>query len=521
MNAPATADASAVVDRLRDEHGSQVFITDPAELRYYATDVYSEGEPLLAVLRPGSTEQLAAVIAELTSAGIAIIGRGGGMSYTGGYLATRQPSVLVDTGSLDRIVEVNVEDAYVVVEAGVTWKALKDRLDPLGVRTPYFGPMSGSHATVGGGMSQGAVFHGSARYGCSADVVLGLQVVTATGEVVTTGSAAAAGTTPFFRWYGPDLTGVFLGDCGMLGIKTRIVLRLIPRHAHIDYLSWQFRDADGLFGALAALARHGLASEAAAFDPALTRVRMRRAGLASDVKSLGNVIKKDGLISGLKLAVKGRDIVDQEQFSLHVTLEGDSAAEVADRVARARKLVDPLGESVEPSIPKMMAANPFSAWNAMLGPQGERWAPVHALVPHSKAVATFNALQDLFAREQQAMERHGLFIGTLISSVGAQVSLIEPCIYWPDSHNAFHVRTVDADHRERIGCPGENLEARAAADRLKHQIADTVRAQGAANLQLGKFYDYREGRDPAALALLDAIKARLDPNGLMNPGVLR
>ncbi|MBS0591454.1 MAG: FAD-binding oxidoreductase [Proteobacteria bacterium] len=518
MNTDATP-SRAVIARLQSSCGDAL-VTDPAELAYFATDVYAEGEPLLAVLRPTSAEQLAAAVRVLTDAGVAIVGRGGGMSYTGGYLAARQPTVLVDTRALDRIVEINVEDAYVVVEAGVTWKALKDALDPLGVRTPYFGTMSGSHATVGGGVSQGAVFHGSARYGCSADVVLGLQVVTASGDILTTGSAAAAGTSPFFRWYGPDLTGVFLGDCGLLGIKTRIVLRLIPRHAHIDYLSWQFKDAAALFAALGALARHGLASETAAFDPALTRVRMRRAGLGSDVKALGNVIRKGGLISGLKLAVKGRDIVDQDQFSLHTTLEGDSAAEVADRVARAHRLVDGLGESVEPSIAKMMAANPFAAWNSMLGPQGERWAPVHALVPHSKAVELFEALQALFAGERETMQRHGLFIGTLISSVGAQVTLIEPCIYWPDSHNAFHVRTVDADHRARIGCPGVHIEARAAADRLKRRIADTMRRHGAANLQLGKFYDYRAGRDPAALALLDAIKARLDPNGLMNPGVL-
>jgi len=118
------------------------------------------------------------------------------------------------------------------------------------------------------------------------------------------------------------------------------------------------------------------------------------------------------------------------------------------------------------------------------------------------------------------MERHGLFIGTLLSSVGAQAVVIEPCIYWPDSHNAFHVRTVDAEHRSRIGCPGENPEARAAADDLKRKIADTMRAGGAVNFQIGKFYSYREGRDPVALALLDAIKAQLDPHGLMNPGVL-
>ncbi len=515
----ASPTAQDVIAQLKASWGDAL-ITAPAELEYFGTDVYSQGQPLLAVLRPDNAQQLADAVRLLTDAGIALVPRGGGMSYTGGYIAAHSPSVLVDTGGLDRIVEINLEDAYVIVEAGVTWRALKQALDAQGVRTPYFGPMSGSHATVGGGMSQGAIFHGSARYGCSADVVLGLQVVTAHGEILTTGSAAAANTAAFFRWYGPDLTGLFLGDCGLLGIKTRVVLKLIPRHAHIDYLSWQFATPDGLFGALSALARAGLASETAAFDPALTRVRMRRAGLSSDVKALTNVIRKGGLISGLKLAVKGRDVVDQEQFSLHVTLEGDSAAEVADRVARARRLVDGLGQSVEPSIAKMMAANPFAAWNSMLGPQGERWAPVHAIVPHSKAAAVFNALQALFAREQAGMDAHGLFIGTLMSSVGAQAVVIEPCIYWPDSHNAFHVRTVDADHRERIGCPGEHLPARAAADRLKRQIADVMRAHGAANLQLGKFYDYRAGRDPAALALLDAVKAQLDPRGLMNPGVL-
>jgi len=513
------ANAHAVITRLQASWGKGI-VTDPAELAYFGTDVYSSGQPLLAVLRPSDAQQLAAAVKELTDAGVAVVPRGGGMSYTGGYTAAQSPSVLVDTGGLDRIVEINLEDAYVVVEAGVTWRALKEALDAKGVRTPYFGPMSGSHATVGGGMSQGAIFHGTARYGCSADVVLGLQVVTANGDILTTGSAAAANTTPFFRWYGPDLTGLFLGDCGLLGIKTRIVLKLIPKHSHIDYLSWQFTTADGLFGALGVLSRHGLASETAAFDPALTGIRMRRASLSSDVKALTNVIKKGGLISGLKLAVKGRDIVDQQQFSLHITLEGDSAAEVADRVARARKLVAEFGESVEPSIPKMMAANPFAAWNSMLGPQGERWAPVHAIVPHSRAVAVFNALQELFAREQETMDRHGIFIGTLLSSVGAQAAVIEPCIYWPDSHNAFHVRTVDADHRERIGCPGEHLDARAAADTLKRQIANVMRAHGAANLQLGKFYDYRAGRDPAALAVLDAVKAQLDPKGLMNPSVL-
>ncbi|MGV8942440.1 MAG: FAD-binding oxidoreductase [Lysobacter sp.] len=511
--------ADHVISHLKSRWGDGV-ITDATELAYFSTDVYSQGQSLLAVLRPDNPSQLAAAVAELTAAGIAVIPRGGGMSYTGGYLATRQPSVLVDTTGLDKVVEINIEDAYVVVEAGVTWQALQAALAGKGVRTPYFGPMSGSHATVGGALSQGSVFHGSGRYGSSADSVLGVEVVTANGDILRTGSAASGNAAPFFRWHGPDLTGVFLGDCGLLGIKVRASLRLLPKHSHIDYLSWQFQDAAGLMGAMGALARAGLASEVAAFDPSLSQIRMRRASLGSDVKSLGNVIRKGGLMQGLKLVTKGRDFLDPELFTLHITLEADSAGEIAARVQAARKAVAAFGHEVENSVPKVMAANPFAAKNSMLGSAGERWAPIHAIVPHSRSTALFNALQDLFAAEKAEMDRHGLFIGTLMTTVGAQATLIEPCIYWPDSHNAFHVRTMDADHRARIGCPGENLDARGAADALKRKIADTMRAHGAANFQIGKFYTYREGRDPAALAMLDAIKAQLDPQGLMNPGVL-
>ena len=520
MNTTTTAAATTIIERLQREWGEQACITDPGELLYYSQDVYSQGEPLLAVLRPRTSEQLAPVVVELTRAGVAIIARGGGMSYTEGYLATRQPSVLVDTAGLNRIVEVNVQDAYVVVEAGVTWAQLHAALGEKGVRTPYFGPMSGLRATVGGALSQGSVFHGSARYGTSGDAVLGVEVLTAGGEIVRTGAAASGRSAPFFRYFGPDLTGLFLGDCGLLGIKLRASLRLLPRHPDIDYLSWQFRDAASLTGAMGALARASLPSEVAAFDPKLSQIRMRRASLGSDVKTLGNVIKKGGLMQGLKLVAKGRDFLDPEQYSLHVTIEGDSAAEVAARVAAARKLVAPLGEEVENSIPKVMAANPFSALNSMLGSGGERWAPIHAIVPHSQATQVIAALDALFAAEQATMDKHGLFIGTLMTTIGAQATLIEPCIYWPDSHTEFHRRNVDADHLARIGCPGENLPARAAADALKHKIADTMDELGAVHFQIGKFYTYRAGRDPVALALLDAIKQQLDPRGLMNPGVL-
>jgi FAD/FMN-containing dehydrogenase len=107
---------------------------------------------------------------------------------------------------------------YVTVEAGVTWKQLHEALAPRGLRLPFFGTFSGATATVGSGIANGALFFGTARYGTAADCALGLEVVLADGTLLHTGQAAFGGK-PFYRTYGPDLTGLFTHDSGTLGIK--------------------------------------------------------------------------------------------------------------------------------------------------------------------------------------------------------------------------------------------------------------------------------------------------------------
>jgi len=79
--------------------------------------------------------------------------RGGGASYTDGYLPRDDGQVLLDLSQLNRIVEINEQDAYVTVEAGVTWEALKRALDERDLRTPFWGPFSGLLATVGGSVA--------------------------------------------------------------------------------------------------------------------------------------------------------------------------------------------------------------------------------------------------------------------------------------------------------------------------------------------------------------------------------
>ena len=103
--------------------GAAHVLTDATSRRFHAQDVHGSGVLPLAVVRPGSLEELAAAVQLVTAAGAAVVARGGGMSYTDGYLPVRAGSVTFDTSRLDRVVEINVADRYVTVECGVTWKA--------------------------------------------------------------------------------------------------------------------------------------------------------------------------------------------------------------------------------------------------------------------------------------------------------------------------------------------------------------------------------------------------------------
>ncbi|MBM4238804.1 MAG: FAD-binding oxidoreductase, partial [Gammaproteobacteria bacterium] len=161
-------------------------VLDLEERRAQSSDVYSLGVTAAAVLRPRSKSRCAEMVAAANQAGLAVIGRGGGLSYTGGYLPVHEQAVILDTSLLDRIVEVNADDMYITVEAGVTWKRIYDTLAPLGLRLPFFGTFSGAQATVGGGLSNGALFLGTARHGTGADHVLGLEVVLADGSLLAT-----------------------------------------------------------------------------------------------------------------------------------------------------------------------------------------------------------------------------------------------------------------------------------------------------------------------------------------------
>ena len=494
---------------------------DLAELTFYAQDVFSQGATLAAVVTPMSVAELQVAVKHLAAANVSMVPRGGGLSYTNGYLATKAESALIDMAKLDKLVELNIQDRYVTVETGMYWATLNDLLAPHGLRTPYWGPLSGLRSTVGGALSQCSVFLGSGEHGSVGDSVLALDIVLADGSVLSTGSAAAANTKPFIRYFGPDLTGMFVGDAGALGIKVRATLKLIPREAHVDFVSAEYDDPLDMIDAMSKISQHNIASECFSFDPVLLEQRKKRMSMLSDAKTLINVVKQSGVMAGLGLVKTGRDFVGADKYSAHVAVEGQTAAEVASKVEAAKKIFGAKGHATENSFPKALRAMPFTPPNSMLGPAGERWVPVHGIFPHSAAQSAFTAIQQFFASKRALLDQQQIRIGYLCTTVAQQAVLIEPVFYWNDAHTEYHKRVVEADYLKKCGEPAANPSATAAVGALKAETASLMRSLGGTHFQLGKFYTYREGRNPAALALFDAIKKHLDPNGLMNPGVLK
>ena len=281
--------------------GDQVDLSGES-LKLNQSDVFFTAmAPPVAVVFPTAVAQVQDLIKSAGEVGFSIAPKGAGLSYSDGYIPHNAHTVIVDMCKLNQIMEINERDRYVTVQPGVTWEQLHDALAKTGLRTPFWGTFSGKYATIGGAVSQGAKFFGSGNQGSVAESVLSLDVVIGDGSLVSTGSAATPhNPSPFYRYYGPDLTGLFLGDCGAYGIKTRLTMQLIPAPQSIKTASFSFQSAADMIGAMTEIGAQKLASECFALDPFLVNLRMKFEGLGEDLESLQKVFAAQrSLVSGI------------------------------------------------------------------------------------------------------------------------------------------------------------------------------------------------------------------------------
>jgi D-lactate dehydrogenase (cytochrome) len=490
MTAQATA---GIADRLGSVVGSDHVVTDEAKRDYFSRDLSFEPyEVAEVVVAPGSVEELRAVVREAHAAGLATVARGGGMSYTLGYAPSRSATVLIDMRRLNAIREINVQDGYVTVECGCTWEQLYTALREQGVRTPYYGPLSGRYATVGGALAQNSVFWGAARYGMVADAVLALEVVVGGGRVVRTGTAARLGASPHFRWFGPDLTGLFLSDTGALGIKAVATLKLVQSPEHTLHHSISVPDFETAIDCMEATGRLGIATEIYNLDP----------------------FYADTLVQA------GLTFLADHPWSVHFTVDGAGEELAQAGMAKIREVAARFGPDIDPTTPAVFRSDPFGAvQSVLLGPKGQIWLPVHAIVPFSRAKQAARAVKAFQDENRATFDRHGIEMSYLSLPSGNDF-LFEPSLYYFDELGQFRLERISPEAAREWQSIGADAAARADVLALRRKLAKVFDDAGGTHIQLARYYEYRSMLEPESFALVEGVKRLVDPDGLLNPGSL-
>jgi D-lactate dehydrogenase (cytochrome) len=212
----ASADFQAVAERLSALLGDRFSTSDAVRGEHARGEAFSDVYPPDGVIFPRSTAEVAAAIRICAGEGVPIIPFGVGTSLEG-HVQAIHGGVTFDMSGLDRIINVAPADLDCRVEAGVTREALNAHLRDQGL---FFPLDPGANATLGGMASTRASGTNAVRYGTMREVTLGLTVVTPTGEVITTGGRARKSST------GYDLTRLYVGSEGTLGVITELQLRL-------------------------------------------------------------------------------------------------------------------------------------------------------------------------------------------------------------------------------------------------------------------------------------------------------
>jgi D-lactate dehydrogenase (cytochrome) len=219
---------------VREQHGHGEGLSDPA-----LPDV---------VVYPATNEEVASIVGLCDAARVPVIAFGVGTSLEG-HVAALYGGVCLDLSRMNRVLEINADDLDCRVQAGVTREQLNAELKGTGV---FFPIDPGANATIGGMAATRASGTNAVRYGTMRENVLGLTVVTAEGKIVRTGGRARKSSA------GYDLTRLFVGSEGTLGIITEIQLRLYGIPDSITAAVCQFPDLRSAVQTVIVAMQHGV-----------------------------------------------------------------------------------------------------------------------------------------------------------------------------------------------------------------------------------------------------------------------
>jgi glycolate oxidase len=214
-----------VTRAIRDIVGEENFSDALIDLVSYSYDASPERRRPDGAVWVRTTEEVSAVLGLANEHGIPVIPRGAGTSLSG-MTVPLHGGIVMDMGRMNRILKISIKDRLVVVQPGVVNQELQDALAPHGFMFPP-DPASAKVATLGGNVAANAGGLKGAKYGNTKGYVLGIEVVLADGSVLRTGSKCMKSVSGF------DLTALFVGSEGTLGVITEITLKIHPKPRHV------------------------------------------------------------------------------------------------------------------------------------------------------------------------------------------------------------------------------------------------------------------------------------------------
>ena len=470
MRVPA---AEELARELRQAVGADLVLTEPEQLAEYAADTYwkalaarANGTPLGlpdAVVRPAEEADVTATLRFAHERRIPVVPRGGGSGSQGGAVPVGG-GIVLDLTRLDRIVEIDEQSLTVTAEAGVNGLDLERTLNERGLMFPHY-PASVELASVGGYVAARGSGVLSTRYGKIEDLVLALRVALPDGGLID--------TVPVPRHaVGPELTQLFVGSEGTLGVIVRATLQLAPLPGRRRFEAVSFASVqDGIAAVRSCLARGLRPSVVRMYDEEATR------------SSLAPVVGRD--LEGVctVFCFEGEPAVADAEADTMLTVARGRGADVLD---------GDLGET--------WWARRYDFYKPPHHPQ------LPAIWGTIEAVASYARIDDVYRAVKDAIEgpfaEHGLSLRIHFS-------------HWYPWGTMLYGRFVVPD-----GGP----DAIALHDRIwKDGVEAILGAGGVMNDHHGiglKLAPYMRAQYGPALDVLRRIKEVLDPNRIMNPGKL-
>ena len=329
-----------IIDEIIKIVGKENALTSLEERKCYSYDARTDGAIPDLVVFPSSANEVSQILILANKLHFPVIPRGQGSGLTGGSVPVKGGVVLTFT-RMNKILEIDTKNLVAIVEPGVITFVFQEEVAKHGLFYPP-DPASYKYSSIGGNVAECSGGPNSMKYGVTRDYVLGLEVVKATGEIITTGVKTMKGVV------GYDLTRLLVGSEGTLGVITKIILKLIPAPEAKATILALFKKVEDTAEAVSGIVAAKIVPSTIEFmDRASIRCseQANPMGIPGDIEGL-LLIEIDGNTDSIESLAEKIKTVLIAHNAAEVTLTQDPSE--ADKLWQARRVVSQATYNLNP-----------------------------------------------------------------------------------------------------------------------------------------------------------------------------